>query len=57
MGAKSVRKLKNPRTYALVNTCKGSFESCLKLLQNRTIIKNCSDAPDISLTLQTSICM
>jgi len=39
------------RTYASVNTCKGSFESCLKLLlQYQTIKTNCSDAPGISLS-------
>ena len=38
------------RTYASVNTCNGSFYSCLKLLkQYRTIEQICSDAHSITL--------
>ena len=39
------------RTFASVNTCNGSFQSCLKLLkQYRTIEQMCSDAHSITLT-------
>ena len=39
------------RTFASVNTCNGSFKSCLKLLkQYRTIEQMCSDAHSITLT-------
>ena len=39
------------RTFASVNTCNGSFLSCLKLLkQYRTIERMCSDAHSITLT-------
>ena len=39
------------RTFASVNTCNGSFQSCLKLLkQYRTIEQMCSDAQSITLT-------
>ena len=39
------------RTFASVNTCNGSFLSCLKLLkQYRTIEQMCSDAHSITLT-------
>ena len=39
------------RTFALVNTCNGSFLSCLKLLkQYRTIERMCSNAHSITLT-------
>ena len=39
------------RTFASVNTCNGSFQSCLKLLkQYRTIEQMCSDAYSITLT-------
>ena len=38
------------RTFAAVNTCYGSFKSCLKLLkQYRTIEQMCSDAHSITL--------
>ena len=38
------------RTFASVNACNGSFESCLKLLkQYRTIEQMCSDAHSITL--------
>ena len=38
------------RTFASVNTCNGSFYSCLKLLkQYRTIEQMCSDAHSITL--------
>ena len=38
------------RTFASVNTCNGSFESCFKLLkQYRTIEQMCSDAHSITL--------
>ena len=38
------------RTFASVNICNGSFESCLKLLkQYRTIEQMCSDAHSITL--------
>ena len=38
------------RTFASVNTCNGSFKSCLKLLkQYRTIEQMCSDAYSITL--------
>ena len=38
------------RTFASVNTCTGSFYSCLKLLkQYRTIEQMCSDAHSITL--------
>ena len=40
------------RTFALVNTCNGSFKSCLKLLkQYRTIEQMCSDAHSITLNV------
>ena len=40
------------RTFASVNTCNGSFQSCLKLLkQYRTIEQMCSDAHSITLLL------
>ena len=39
-------------TFASVNTCNGSFESCLKLLkQYRTIEQMCSDAHSITLRI------
>ena len=39
------------RTFASVNTCNGSFQSCLKLLKHyRTIEQMCSDAHSITLT-------
>ena len=38
------------RTFASVNKCNGSFQSCLKLLkQYRTIEQMCSDAHSITL--------
>ena len=38
------------RTFASVNTCNGSFYSCLKLLkQYRTIEQMCSDAHSITI--------
>ena len=40
------------RTFASVNTCNGSFLSCLKLLtQYRTIEQMCSDAHSITLNV------
>ena len=40
------------RTFASVNTCNGSFYSCLKLLkQYRTIEQMCSDADSIILRI------
>ena len=40
------------RMFASVNTCNGSFFSCLKLLkQYRTIEQMCSDAHNITLSL------
>jgi len=40
------------RTFASVNTCNGSFKSCLKLLkQYRTIEQMCSDAHIITLSI------
>ena len=40
------------RTFTSVNTCNGSFKSCLKLLkQYRTIEQMCSDAHSITLSI------
>ena len=42
------------RTFASVNTCNGSFKSCLKLLkQYRTIEQMCSDAHSITFKMLT----
>ena len=44
------------RTFASVNTCNGSFKSCLKLLkQHRTIEQMCSDAHSINLTFVIAV--
>jgi len=45
------------RTFASVNTCNGSFLSCLKLLkQYRTIEQMCTDAHSITLRRKISFC-
>ena len=42
--------------FASVNTCNGSFESCLKLLKQYHMIEQmCSDAHSITLTNTTNI--
>ena len=44
------------RTFASVNTCNGSFLSCLKLLnQYRTIEQMCSDAHSITVIIKASL--
>ena len=46
------------RTFASVNTCNGSFLSCLKLLkQYRTIERMCSDAHSITFIQKNPIAL